>query len=449
MLRTYRLMLAIPGLYNDMTTFKYTSDQLENPVGDNGLSARSKFFQRTMYREMIYPENLTVPIDTWYNKTLFGRVDRRQDTIIVRSDELVQISYALRPNMYCLNFVNDAFTKFVDHMRLANATQCLDPRGNSMFKDPKAILGYVNPTVEWNSRKSTVIQAFIKTFRENKQKPIINFNDFKDRFIRYLKIAASSLPITKTNYLLTNRVSPLISGLSIGIASSNAGNDAVKHTDYISDPNFSFFVAAAKKYGFTVNKNMPWILTADLFTSAIKRHLNLYLTGLGEPITEDNFFDVFYRRVYLDDLEDLSSLIVEAYNKFVTKKPLYQEEKIVYNPQCTNVFQVKNFSRTPLPPNFSLSIDSELIDLYIDIRNIESEYSAGDVSLIKKRARVLASDPAGLRIDRVLPYINNLYSKYRYPVNYDIINPDYLLDKTAGPDIIETSVDIAKAISGV
>ena len=39
----------------NFTTFDYTEEDLENPTGRNSLSSRAMFFQRSLYKEVIYP----------------------------------------------------------------------------------------------------------------------------------------------------------------------------------------------------------------------------------------------------------------------------------------------------------------------------------------------------------------------------------------------------------
>ena len=65
-------------------TFPYDYDQLTHPQGKNDLSAEAKYYQRLMYKEAIYPAPTEAPkpLDTWYDKQLYGRLDRCQNTII-------------------------------------------------------------------------------------------------------------------------------------------------------------------------------------------------------------------------------------------------------------------------------------------------------------------------------------------------------------------------------
>ena len=88
-----------------MTTFDYTQFDLQNPSGNNGLSSFALYFQRLMYREAIYPANLKAPLDTWYDKQYYGRIDRKQNTIIPDIDDLAPLQTVGRQNLFALNFV--------------------------------------------------------------------------------------------------------------------------------------------------------------------------------------------------------------------------------------------------------------------------------------------------------------------------------------------------------
>ena len=107
-------------------TYDYTQAEKNNPVGNNSLSSRSKFYQRSLYKEAVYPQDIVSPLDNWYDKNLYGRVNQQQDVILPRQQNLVQLDYGVAPNMYALNFVNRAFSHLVEHMHTAYLTNCID-----------------------------------------------------------------------------------------------------------------------------------------------------------------------------------------------------------------------------------------------------------------------------------------------------------------------------------
>ena len=116
---------------------------------------------------------------------------------------------------------------------------------------------------------------------------------------------------------MTDACNSFISGLSVSIDLGPAQDDEYKYDNWISDPNFEFYIKAAKKFGLIVNKNTPWVLTADLFSDAAKKYFSrFYVQSLNSFVTEDNFFDVYYDKTYLTYISDLKHLTVSAYNTF-------------------------------------------------------------------------------------------------------------------------------------
>ena len=122
------------------TTYDYTTEDLANPVGNNSLSSRAKFYQRSLYKEAIYPTDIVRPLDSWYDKNLYGRVNQQQTVIIPSQEDLVQIQYGVQPNMFSLSFVNRAFTDFVEHMKTAYMTNCINRNGNPSLINIRAII---------------------------------------------------------------------------------------------------------------------------------------------------------------------------------------------------------------------------------------------------------------------------------------------------------------------
>jgi len=427
------------------TTFIYTEEDLLNPEGNNNLSARAKFFQRSLYKDFIYPEDIVKPLDTWYDKNLFGRIDQEQNVIIPQTSQLEQIEYGMEPNMFCLNFLNRAFTRFVDHMKTAYITHCLDPRGNSALYDMRAMISYVDPTVKWTAHKKMLINVFVTKYVQQLSAPLKNFSDFKKVFMEYLVSMSGAMPITKTNFLLSSMASPFGCGLKIGIAQESAGDDEIKYDAFIRDPNFSFYVRAAKKFGFIVDKNAPWILTADLFSDAIQYYINFYLTPTGDPITQDNFFTTFYRPTYPQDMQDLQSFVREAYSAFWNLKPFYEVEKVVFRPQCPDPLQLETSMRTPLGDSEGLD-DKETIDLYSLLRYTEAEKSGPDLKMVRRRSYEIyrATSDKFEAMSNIATFINASYKDFVYPQHYDSLNPRFDLDSLGITGIIDTSGEVVE-----
>ena len=65
--------------------FVFSLADLQDPEGANGLSSFAAMFQRSLYKERIYPKPpfAARPIDTWYKRNLFGVISEIRDVIYV------------------------------------------------------------------------------------------------------------------------------------------------------------------------------------------------------------------------------------------------------------------------------------------------------------------------------------------------------------------------------
>jgi len=432
-------------------SFDYTEVDLHNPSGNNALSARAKFFQRSLYKEAIYPEEITKPLHSWYDKNLFGRVDQEQHCVIPRAGRLAIIKQAVRPGMMCLDFVNVAFDDFVTHMKQAFLTDCIDRRGNSALFDLSAVMAYTNPSIKYSTYLNGLIEAFITSYSASSSKPIKNFGDFKPVFLEYLKIMSEKFPITMPALLLSAYASPMISGLKIAIANEDAGDDAVKYEDFVSDPNFLYYIKAAKKFGFLVDKNAPWILTADLFSDAMMKYVNLFVTQQGGHITRDNFFQTYFYKIRSNSVSLLGNFVRNAYRKFVEAKPIYEEEKIVYLARCAE--SAEGPLRTEVGYRAYLGASEglthrEIIDLYCLLRSRETKTDEGLLKTVLLRAYELYrtyGTPALL--NQVAVYVDEVYKDYLYPSNYGQINSNLRLDPHSIADILDTAMEVVSSIN--
>ena len=403
-----------------MTTFNYTTFDLQNPSGKNGLSSFALYFQRVMYKEAIYPTDLKAPLDTWYDKQYYGRVDRLQNTIIPDTTNLKVLTSVGRQNLLALNFVAEAFEDFANHMRKGVVVGALQTsNANDKIYDIKAYQAYRDPTRIYNDFKQQIYNSYLSSLTLEQSEKITDFKTFTESWFQYLRDLSGFIPVTKTNYLLTDVNNSFASGLSVAIDTGPPEDDEYKYENWITDP---------KKFGFIVNKNIPWVLTADLFSDAIMKYIQRYIVN-NTLVTERSFFDSYYYRTYLTDIEDIKDFTINAYNNYILIRPFYQ--KRTYLPLCGK-FKVENIYRAPLPAEIdSVVTDKNLVDLYLDLRSLEAK---DPLQITKKLKNELANiytlkpnkDISGLQ--NAAEYINLIYRDYIYEFDYLFLNPDVLKD---------------------
>jgi|ETNvirnome_2_130_1030620.scaffolds.fasta_scaffold00158_14 hypothetical protein len=406
---------------SDSQGYFFSERELRNPDGRNNLTAFASSFQRSLYRDRIFPtrsEGIPAPLDTWYQKGYFGKVDVQQNTVIPAAAALTQVQEATFP-LFALAFVTNSFSAFVNHMSEAYLVGAVSKTGNKEILFPQAKGGYEDPSQRYTRFHDMLAEAFVTSFKAPSSRPIDNFKTFIYYYSRFLKRMAAFFPVTKTNLVLSYRMGLMGTGLSISLSDSDPADDKLKYEAWIQDPNFLFYNNAAKKFGLRVAKNRPWVLTADLFTDAAMEEIQMYLDPITyDPVTKDNFFKVFYKQTYLTDFDDLLAIFLRAYRFLSTSAPLYQKHKICkdggfdYTTHIREQYNLKAMTGRLDP--------KEMIDLYIDLRQVESQHAVKKIDLLRIRNR--AYELYTLRAPTVMtPYqraakeINKEYRKYIYP----------------------------------
>ena len=404
-------------------------ESLTDPQGRNGLSSFEAYYERLLYKEMIYPPYLWEPLDTWYDKQYYGKVDRLQNTVVVDETRLRAVEVSAAPNILALDCVAEAFDALAVHMRSAVQMDACDPAGNSTLTNLTAYAGYSNPRTIYAEYLNTAYQAFEQATPRYTD-TIRDFSSFVEVFVSYLKTVSSHIPVTMTNYLLTNTVGNFGSGLTIAIANAPYDADSYKYEDYITDPNYSFYVRAAKKFGFLVNKNAPWLLTFDLFSDAALKYIEKYSTATI-PLNENTFFAFYYLQTYRYDIPILAQFIANSYRSYVEKNQYYQ--KRIYKKTTCEAFKVENHLRPLLGTSTPGGVLTRkfMANLYLSLRSTE----AGDpVQLTDKLRREMeavyfAAPRTSLTpLGNVAYYINLIYRDYIYSRDYARLNTKVFLN---------------------
>ena len=89
------------------------------PLGDNSLPLVVNYDQRQKYREGDYFFDLPKPIDTFYDKVFYGKVDRFQNVIIPKTDTTLIKQTSDNSNVFAFDFVADAFFKLKRNLKIA------------------------------------------------------------------------------------------------------------------------------------------------------------------------------------------------------------------------------------------------------------------------------------------------------------------------------------------
>jgi len=362
------------------------------------------FIQRKYFKvsDEIYPTNVPKPIDIWYEKPFFGKVDTvgrfvYPDTTFLKS---------IRNNHIVLNFVADAYTDFSNTIEAAvNSTRtCI----SSFIDVTKPVKSWVDINILYDEYFITEVNdPFINNFLidTGARNKIIDFKDYMTQLLAFV-MSAPEFSLTKTSFLASNEVSNNCSGLIIEFANDQYDNDNWKWKNYLSNDFFEEYVHAAGAFGFYVNKNIPWSIVANLNSKAMKR----YMEGYGLYDTSQLFANYYYQSEYIS-FEAFKRYMFASYTSFVKDSPFIEVVKVfncISTDVLTSTFQTKTRKikrknefidksaegvkpTVPLYEDFANKYsDSYLFDIYMDIRLIETGLNLSTNKHIYKKIKKTA-----------------------------------------------------------
>ena len=246
-------------------------------VATNNTRARRTFIERKEYREKVFPDG-TIPnmVDTWGKDSFYGILNTRGNAILPNDTFLKPLRYSREgESLYALNFVADAFRDFAEKMRdLAD--------NNIIHKDSP----WAKPTAQkamvfgGNAYNEYVLENMFPVFREiylpfkQRGAKIKNMENFLEQFSNFQKhILNQAGPLTFSGFMESAYSSVLMSGLVIEIGKDKYDQDQVKSEKY-GDINFQMAAKIAAQYGFSIDRNIPWRLVANIGSPALQEYMH-------------------------------------------------------------------------------------------------------------------------------------------------------------------------------
>jgi hypothetical protein len=254
----------------------------------NGLPAKLLFDQRKKY-DRLYPKGYgyPAPIDFWLQKNrMYGLMDEQKNILFPRPQFIVQLKGTTNDNLFAFDFVADAFNDIHRYMNGRNGQKLIDD-GGRIKKPMKAFKAWDDPIEIRERMDDQIYESFVKQYLKagNKHKKIKNVEDFFEVFLNLcMRDIVSDIPLTIQGLLLSEITSPMASGLCIEISQDNQ-SDVFKIFDtYLNNINYKTYVMTASKYGFMVDKNVPFRLVANLSSPKMLAYLeNRMMKFLSTP----------------------------------------------------------------------------------------------------------------------------------------------------------------------
>jgi len=338
--------------------------------GKNDLGAYAIFTQRKLYEGFAYPKDVVPPMDLWNEKPLYGKVDSQGVPIYPIENQLKRLDSAPEKNLFVLDFVADAFEDFRKNFLFINKEDARD----SAFEFMVPHEAYSNPLKLRDESLSQLYSLFTNSYlvSQKRYEQVVSFRSFLKVFKKFMLEVASDIPLTLTNYIMSPSVSPLTSGIMIEIAEAAYGNDEIKCNDFLQNVCFPCYTLAAEKFGFKVDKNIPWRLIADLKSPCMQKYMAKYNTKTidPKPVSFNNMFNNYYNKTYLLDTELIKDSLARFYYSYINENPVFT--RYSFSNKCgtfkTQVIQRKRISQETIDQHFSQEF---WLNYYIEIMSYE------------------------------------------------------------------------------
>lgn len=284
-------------------------------LANNNSDSLRMFEYRKLYKNKAMTASWNKTLDLWYNEELdlYGKVDYNNRPMILPENNLTQIS-SPKGTFLALNFVVDAFEDLQNYFKAALLKRAISTDGPLTTINPKR--SWESALTNYHSHMEFMYRIFVIQFLQetNKKEQIYTFEDFIEVFLQFAKEYKNTLPFTRSSYIKSRLCPPYISGMMIEIGDGDKGDDYSKQK-YLEDSNFYFYSKAAKKFGFYIDKNIPYRLMADIMSPAMARKMKKY------GVNRKEVFSSFFRLTEIDDYEILRAYIIHMWTSFVASYP--------------------------------------------------------------------------------------------------------------------------------
>jgi hypothetical protein len=291
----------------------------EIPKATNNTKSLFTFEHRNLYADTSHLNlDAPPPVDMWYDKVQYGRIDDKGFTIIPIKEKIKAL-HGTDSAVFALDFVADAYKDMWEYWRYLKRTLHVTSASEaSVYYNMQAVKGWYDSDVPYDAWIQSLYRLILSNafLSRDRDQRIVNFGGFLNVVFDLVRKITPSRAMTYSGFVGSNLCSPLCSGLMIELSKDKHGNDRNKVVKYLEDANYELFAEVAKRYGFVLDKNAPWRLVADLTSPGLKP----YLAG-RRLSTLNEVFSNRYSYVMEHDMDLLRETFVGMYKDFLNREP--------------------------------------------------------------------------------------------------------------------------------
>jgi len=291
------------------------------PAAKNNLPARESIIKRADYSVNaipFLPETNEPTLETTQlkdfllnEKIFIGRVDGSFNPVFVNQKELDNFGPESNTKVG-LRVVTEAY-KDMKRKYDRDFAQGYINQNAPALTELSVKKAFINPFDEYKNNLRSRTEEFLSYVKNNRLiNTIEDFDSFVNPFLQYVKDTGKQRPITRSMYFLTRRYSPLSTGLAFEVDDAPYSEDQYKIDAYYRQKNFQYFKNLASRYGFVIDKNIPWRLVADLNSPQMTPYIE---KAFGFAGGSNYVLAVAYTQTYGDDVPSIINLMVQFYNR--------------------------------------------------------------------------------------------------------------------------------------
>jgi len=351
----------------------------------NSSKPEDMYLGRSAYRSE-FPKT-DIQFDSGHENRLFGKVDTLGNAVHLNDSFLTFFATKDdKKNVSCINFMADAFVDAREEYERAVSKNLINTE-SIYFKEKMIVFeGWKKYPVLFEQNTNTFYQNMV-IFLNNNSAKILNFEQFAESLLNYIKI--SRFPLTRVGYFESIFNPPHTTGLVLDIFDGDAGDDEQRE-EFVSDPNYDFVSALLGKRGLRFDAQVPWRIIANIQSNNLRNFISPKIFNFGkvqESYLEEGYqlqdiFDKYYFKSFLGAefaaFQEYKETIKIFYSNYITIFP--KQDKLVVNDRCG----VKKTFVFAQPIKFkpdSKEEDLFFLDLYYQTRVFETFYSFDNTKL--------------------------------------------------------------------
>ena len=340
----------------------------ELSYADGALGPKAAFTQEVAYQRTI-EETLEVPLyNKIYGNLLYGKVDKKLNSIAPQGIYVNKIE-GVQTEESALAFVGDAYKDFLSKWsKFVNIGAASED-----FFSLNVTKGYQNIEDVYSSylmEHYNGFQTYLDGYKLKNQ--IIDFKSFMKMFFEYCYLQSRTNSFSLSKFIKTKKCPDSITGLVLYL--ENKKNTYSNKVEYINNKDFALLQETLFSYGFIMDKNEPWKIHFNIYSSFSKKYIDAY----GDS---NKIYETFFTKVNSYDLFYLQKIIFEMYNDFTDKNDTFLETSYK---KCNNEMVAKKvikrrnpLSQEEISRRLSSKIETEWWKFYIYIRILEERKNAG------------------------------------------------------------------------